>query len=176
VWCTIGVILSLVLSIFIFGIPIALAFIGSVRILSHIEGRIVEGLLGVRMPRRLPAPSSADQKLWSRIKEALSDSRTWSSLFYLLLMSTLGGIYFGIAIAGIAIPVVFIGVGLEGLISGHSLVHAGGVPWLEHLFGTAPGLVLCMLIGVLFIFLTLHLAKGIGWVHGRIAELLLVRL
>ena len=38
------------------------------------------------------------------------------------------------------------------------------------------GIVLAMAVGVLFIFVVLHLAKRIGYLHGRIAELLLVRL
>jgi hypothetical protein len=33
-----------------------------------------------------------------------------------------------------------------------------------------------MLFGALLIFLVLHMAKGIGWLHGHLAELLLVRL
>ena len=33
----------------------------------------------------------------------------------------------------------------------------------------------CHLMGLVF-FLVLHVARGIGWLHGRIAELLLVRL
>ena len=37
-------------------------------------------------------------------------------------------------------------------------------------------LVLMALAGVLCVFLTLHLAKGIGVAHGRLAEHLLVRL
>ena len=31
-------------------------------------------------------------------------------------------------------------------------------------------------LGILLFFIVLHAAKGIGWLHGRIAELLLVRL
>jgi hypothetical protein len=33
-----------------------------------------------------------------------------------------------------------------------------------------------MIAGVLIFFVLLHIARGIGWLHGRIAELLLVRL
>jgi hypothetical protein len=32
------------------------------------------------------------------------------------------------------------------------------------------------LLGLLMFFLVLHVARGIGWLHGRIAEVLLVRL
>src|SRR5687768_10813907 len=47
-----GVSLSAGLSILIIGVPFAILFVGIVRLLSLVEGRIVETLLGVRMPRR----------------------------------------------------------------------------------------------------------------------------
>lgn len=167
---------SISMLIFIIGIPLMLLYLGSIRVLSHVEGRIVEGLLGVRMPRRLPATTAADEKIWTQIKDAVTDIRTWSSFLYLLLMLPLGIVYFVVAIVGITVPVALIGGSMESLITGRSHVHISDVPWLEHLFGTAPGLLLCMVVGVLLIFLVLHLAKGIGWLHGRIAESLLVRL
>ncbi|HEX4080961.1 MAG TPA: sensor domain-containing protein [Rhizomicrobium sp.] len=175
-WTVVGVSLSIPFLLFIFGIPFALLFVGSVRILSHVEGRIVEGLLGVRMPRRLPASPAADETVWARIRDALTDVRTWSSLLYLLLRLPLGVIYFTLAVVGIVLPLALIGGSLIDLVSGHSHVTITDVPWLDHLFHTAPGLVLLMLFGALLIFLVLHMAKGIGWLHGHLAELLLVRL
>ncbi len=175
VWAVTGLSLTAGFAILIFGIPFALLFIGSVRILSHVEGRIIEGLLGVRMPRRLPA-TSTDESFWARIRDALTDVRTWSSLLYMLLMLPLGIVYFVLAVVGIAVPFALIGGSMVSLISGHSHVQITDVPWLDHLFHTAPGLLLMIAIGGLLIFLVLHMAKGIGWFHGRLAELLLVRL
>jgi uncharacterized membrane protein len=175
VWAVVGISLTVPFFLFIFGIPFALLFLGSVRILSHVEGRIVEGLLGVRMPRRLPAQSSGDT-IWARIGEALADIRTWSSLLYLLLRLPLGIIYFTLAVVGIVLPIALIGGSLIDLVTGQSHVHFSDVPWLNHLFHTAPGLVLVMAVGALLIFVVLQMAKGIGWLHGRLAESLLVRL
>jgi len=176
VWTVVGISLTAGFAVLIIGIPFALLFIGSVRVLSHVEGRIVEGLLGVRMPRRLPATTPADETLWTRIKDALSDIRTWSSMLYLLLMLPLGIAYFVTSLVGIVVPMALIGGSLVSLVSGHSHFQVSDVPWLDHLFHTAPGLVLAIAIGVLLLFITLHIAKGVGWLHGRIAELLLVRL
>jgi uncharacterized membrane protein len=162
--------------IFIIGIPLMLLFLGSIRVLSHVEGRIVEGLLGVRMPRRLPATTADDETLLARIKDALVDVRTWSSMLYLLLMLPLGIAYFVIAVVGITVPLALIGGAFAGLITGHSHIQFDDVPWLDHLFHTAPGLFLSIALGMALIFVVLHVAKGIGWLHGRIAELLLVRL
>ncbi|MBV9062085.1 MAG: sensor domain-containing protein, partial [Alphaproteobacteria bacterium] len=68
-----GVALSFGLAILIIGVPFALLFIGVCRVLGHVEGRIIEGLLSVRMPRRLPAQTPADETIWTQIKEALID-------------------------------------------------------------------------------------------------------
>ena len=171
-----GISLSIGFAVLIIGIPFALLFIGSVRILAHVEGRIVEGLLGVRMPRRLPAQSAAEERLGARIRDALSDVRTWSSLLYLLLMFPLGIVYFVFAVVGVALSLGLVGGSLVGLLSNRSYIQISDVPWLEHLFHTAPGLLLLLLIGGFLVFVVLHIAKGIGWFHGRLAELLLVRL
>jgi len=176
VWAVTGIGLSLGFAILIIGIPFALLFIGSVRILAHVEGRIVEGLLGVRMPRRLPAQSPADERLGARIRDALGDIRTWSSLLYLLLMLPLGVLYFVLAVVGIALSLGLVGGSLVSLVSGHSYVQITDLPVLQHMFHTAPGLAFLLIIGVLLVFCVLHLARGIGWFHGRLAELLLVRL
>ena len=176
VWAMIGISLTVPFFLFIFGIPFALLFVGSVRILSHVEGRIVEGLLGVRMPRRLPAQASASETVWARIRDSLTDIRTWSSLLYLLLMLPLGIVYFTLAVVGISLTFACVGGSLLGLVSGHSYIEFSDVAWLDHLFHTAPGLLLLMLAGGLLVFLVLHMARGIGWLHGHLAELLLVRL
>lgn len=174
-WTIIGISLTASFSVLIIGIPFALLFIGSVRVLSHVEGRIVESLLGVRMPRRLPA-QSVDETLWTRIKEAVGDIRTWSSILYLVLMLPLGIIYFVAAVIGIVIPLAMIGGSLAGLITGRAHISVSDVPWLDHLFHTAPGLLVLIALGVFLVFVALHFAKGVGWLHGRIAEVLLVRL
>jgi len=57
-WAVTGVSMSAGLSVLIIGIPFVVLFFGSVRGLSLLEGRIVETMLGVRMPRR-PAAGAA---------------------------------------------------------------------------------------------------------------------
>lgn len=176
VWTVTGVSLTASFAILIIGIPFALLFLMSIRMLSHVEGRIVEGLLGVRMPRRLPASTASDEKIWTRIKDALGDVRTWTSLFYLVLMLPLGIVYFTLGIVGLSVSIGVSGVSLYSLVTNESHFQIGDVPWLDHLFHTAPGLILLAAIGLVLFFLVLHMARLIGWVHGKIAEGLLVRL
>lgn len=175
-WTIAGIAITAGCAMLIFGIPFALLFVGSVRMLGHVEGRIVEGLLGRRMPRRLPPASSADESLWTRIKDALVDMRTWTSMFYLLLMLPLGIIYFVLAMVGLSLSLgVSVGA-IYALVSNESHFAFEPVPWIDHLLHTAPGLLVVAVLGVLLFFFVLHMARAIGWLHGRIAEVLLVRL
>jgi ABC-type multidrug transport system fused ATPase/permease subunit len=182
IWTTVGISLSIGFAILIFGIPFALLFIGSIRVLAHIEGRIVEALLGVRMPRRLPAATASEETIWARIKDVLFDARTWSSMFYLLLMLPLGVTYFVMTIVGLIVPVAFVGGSLYALVTNRvsTVFHFGDgdddLAWLNHFVHTAPGLITFALGGLLVFFLFLHIARGVGALHGRLAEALLVRL
>ena len=175
-WSVAGIAMSFGFAILIIGVPFALLFIASIRVLAHVEGRIVEALLGVRMPRRLPAGPAADEGIWTKVKEAFSDVRTWSSLFYMLLRLPLGIIYFVIATVGLSLSLGVTAGAMYSLITGESHFQMSGAPYLEHILHTAPGLFVLALCGILLFFVVLHMARAIGWVHGKIAEGLLVRL
>jgi uncharacterized membrane protein len=175
-WTIVGISLSAGFAILIFGIPFALLFIGSVRVLAHVEGRIVEALLGVRMPRKLPPTTAGEEGILTRIKEALMDVRTWSSMFYLLLRLPLGIAYFVIAVVGLATSIGITGGAIAGLLTGHVYFEMDDNPYLQHFVQTAPGLLVFAILGLLLFFIVLHIARGIGRLHARIAEVLLVRL
>ncbi len=175
-WTVVGISITAGTSVLIIGIPLALVFLMSFRMLSHVEGRIVESLLGVRMPRRLPVAPASDEKVWTRIKDALSDVRTWTSMLYLLLMLPLGIVYFVLGVVGISVSLGISGASIYSLITNQSHVQITDLPVLDHLFHTAPGLMLLAVVGIVLFFLVLHMARLIGWVHGKIAEGLLVRL
>jgi uncharacterized membrane protein len=175
-WTVTGISLSFGLAILIIGVPFFLLFIASIRVLSHVEGRIVEALLGVRMPRRLPAGPAADEGIVSKIREAFTDLRTWSSMFYMLLMLPLGITYFVVGVVGLSLSLGVTAGCIYSLVTGESHIQISDAPYLEHVLHTAPGLVVLGFCGILLFFLVLHIARAIGWVHGKIAEGLLVRL
>src|SRR5260221_640618 len=92
-WAVTGVSLSISLLILVFGFPLALLFLLSVRGLALLEGRLVEALLGVRMPRN-PLFSHQYMKWFDRLKALLTDKVTWVMLVYMLLQFLLGTVHF----------------------------------------------------------------------------------
>jgi len=173
-FATAGLSLSLGLAILIIGVPFFLLFIGSVRVISWVEGRIVETLLGVRMPRRLPSQETSGT-LWSRIKHALSDARTWGTMFYMLLQLPLGVIYFTLSVALGVTSGALIAGGFHQLATGRDHIMVPTEPQIDAFLNTPPGLVLVVIVGMIGILLTLHVARALGLIHGKIAETLLVR-
>ncbi|HNO85120.1 MAG TPA: sensor domain-containing protein, partial [Anaerolineales bacterium] len=92
-WAVTGLSVSISFLIFIFGFPIALLFLLSVRGLALLEGRLVEALLGIRMPRR-PLFSHQGMKWFDRLKALLTDKATWLMLVYMIVQFVLGTAYF----------------------------------------------------------------------------------
>ena len=170
-WVVAGLSMSAGLAVLIIGIPFVILFFGSVRVLSLVEGRIVEVMLGERMPRR-PLYSARGRSIWRRIGDMFSDPRTWSTMLYMLLMLPLGILYFtlaaslgGVALGLIAAPLALLpGFELNVWMFGIDL--PAEAPWL---------LPMVAVVGVLMLFATLHLARGIGRLHGRFAKHLLVK-
>jgi hypothetical protein len=166
--------MSLGLSVIIIGIPFVILFLGSVRLLSLVEGRIVEVMLGERMPRR-PVYADRDRPVLTRIGAMFTDPRTWSTLLYMLAMLPLGVLYFVLAVSLLATSL--------GLVSAPLLVWIGYVNdgwfidhwWLENALNLWWQLPLVFACGVVLLFATLHLLRGIGRVHGAIAKQLLVQ-
>lgn len=180
-WVVTGASLSFGLAILIIGIPFVVLFIGSTRILSLVEGRIVEVMLGERMPRR-PLYADRGKPILSRIGDMFTDARTWATMLYFLLMLPLGITYFTlvvtlltVAIAFIAAPVlVWLGFAdFAGEMDGWQLVNVGDQVISTSLHGWE--LPFLFVGGFLLLFATLHLARGIGRLHGLFAKQMLVK-
>ena len=170
-WVVTGLSLSLGLMVLIIGIPITVLFFGSVRGLSLLEGRLVEALLGERMPRR-PTYSNRSRSWLQRVGDMFTDGRTWLTLLYFVLMLPLGIVYFTIAVTLLSISLTFIWAPVAALFTGEIPgIYIEGEQMLS--MWATP---LLAVAGVLLLFVTLHLARGIGHLHGMMAKHLLVRL
>lgn len=169
-WAIAGISLSLSTIVLIIGFPITLLFLMSVRGIALVEGRIIEALLGVRMPRR---PRYHDERagLWNRCKRLLSDGRTWSTLGYLILMYPLGILYsvllwtlVGLSLNMALRPIIryFWDLPLT-MINDHAI------------YVSDDYLPVVVILGCLLFVLTMHLARLIGAWHGWLAKSMLVR-
>ena len=166
---TTGLSTTLGFAVLIIGIPFALLFIAVVRAVALAEGRIVEGLLGERMPRR-PRITGQAGGIWERIKSWLADYRTWTTMLYMLLMLPIGVTYFTILVTAIAVSASFIALPFVQQIWQLPLFVFG-----DYYYVIQPwAMPFVMLIGVLGLVGTLWLAKGIGIVHGAFAKVMLV--
>ena len=168
-WAITGLSTSISFAVFIFGLPVAMLFLMSVRGIGLLEGRLVETLLGVRMPRR--APIVPQEKKWlKRLKALVTDKHTWLTFLYMVLQFMLGTFYFilltvliALALSGLAIPVL-------QLVFNIPPVQIGAVSY----FIPNSLLPFTVLAGFLIFTLTLHIAKGIGKLHGKYAKAILV--
>jgi Putative sensor len=169
-WAVTGISLSLGLLVLIVGLPIAGLFLLSVRGIALVEGRLVEALLGVRMPRR-PLFSRKDIGWWQKFKGLITSGRTWTALVYMLLQLPLGTIYFSVFVTLIAVSAWLITSPIWQLAIGLPL--ATVYPY-EYYIATWA-LPLAVIGGALLLTATMHLAKLAGKGHGLLAKSMLVR-
>ncbi len=169
-WVTTGISMSLGFLILIIGLPFAGLFLLSVRGLALIEGRIVEALLGIRMPRR-PLFSRRNIGWWPQFKALVTEKRTWITMIYMIIQLPLGIIYFtvfitliAVSLTGIALPVWQLGFDLP--VSNIEGIAYYLVDWM---------LPVAVIAGILLATLTMHLARYLGRLHGIMAKALLVR-
>jgi hypothetical protein len=168
-WAVTGISVSLGFIVLIFGVLFFGIFILSIRGISLIEGRLVEALLGIRMPRRSFFVTS-ERGLWAKFKSVILDKYTWFTLIYMLIMLPLGVVYFSVFITLIASSVWLI---LEPVLQ---IVYDVPV-FVDNVSYYIPGWLtpFSMAGGILLFIITLHLARITGKLHGNLAKVMLVR-
>jgi uncharacterized membrane protein len=164
-WVIVGAVLSSVLMIVIIGIPLTIGFIVSVQLLAFFEGRLIEVLLGERMPKR-PLFIKSGLKWGARLKILITDKHTWFFMIYMLLQMPLGILYFTMNIVLLVCSVTFIFAPLSNVFS-IDFIKINSMPhWMLYLLPIA---------GIIMLTLTMNLIRAIGWIHGKYAKLVLVR-
>ncbi len=170
-WVVTGVSLSAGLLVLIVGLPILSLFLLSVRFESFLEGRLVEILLGTRMPRR-PRFFGRTKGFWQKIKNLFAERTTWTGMIYGLAQLPLGITYFTVVVTLAAVSVYFMIWPFSEFfihtpayfIIGDTRFQAANpvIPFL-----TIPA-------GILLLTLTMHLSKAVGRFQGAWAKLMLV--
>jgi uncharacterized membrane protein len=178
VFAVTGLSLSLGLGVLVIGVPFFLMFVALSRVLSLAEGRLIEAMTGVRMPRR-PVYQGSAQGFWPRMGGMLKDPRTWTTLAYFIMRLPIGIIYFVIAVVGLAVSLSFIFAPLAALLGNAGVFGVNfdnpQPEWMfNSLIGPAVALPLMIVIGVVMLTSLMHLARGIGRLHALFAKSLLV--
>jgi len=168
-WAILGGIVSAGSLIFIIGLPLFGLFLLSIRGIALLEGRIVEALLGVRMPRR---PLFVQKGLtWSdRYIALVKDKYSWRALLYAAMLFPLGLIYTSLFSLLFVFSLSFITSPVLELIFRLPLDLFG-----DDVFTPVWFLPVVFIAGLLLLPLTLHLARLVGRLHGRFAKAMLVR-
>ena len=168
-WAVTGLSLSVSFALFIFGLPFALLFFLSVRGLALLEGRLVESLLGVRMPRR-PLFTQQNLKWIERLKELAIDRHTWFSILYMFIQFILGTIYFVLFVTVLSFSLSFIAIPIVQEWSGMGAIYNNGIRYFFPIWSYP-----LLIVGGLILWTTfMNLARGVGQLHGRMAKSLLV--
>ena len=167
-WAVTGLSVSAGLIVLIIGVPLTWLFFLSFRGIALVEGRIVEALLGVRMPRRTVFIRKGEG-WWGSVKGVFTTRSTWSSLLYLILMLPLGVLYFCVFITLIAASLSMIADPILELVFKVPVFDFPEAWWTP--VWLMPFVVIA---GALLFLSTLHLAKLTGKIHGKFARAMLV--
>lgn len=151
------------------GLPLLLGFFATVRAISLAEGRVVETLLGVRMPRRPRAVLQSGD--WTtRVKHWFSDGRTWTTLLYMVLQMPLGIVYFTIVVTAVALSTSLLAWPIAQLFTEYPLMQWGGYGYVLQPWATP----LVIAGGLLGYVLTLHMVRLVGKGHAMYSKAMLV--
>lgn len=169
-WTVFGLSISLGTLVLVIGLPLLALFLLSIRGIAFVEGRLVEALLGVRMPRRRMFFDDTTG-FWRKIKELFTQRITWTALLYCILKLGLGIVYafvfgflFGLSIYLIALPVTVWALNMR------AYMVLGDKEYLA----TNWSIPLFFILGVLLLPATMHLVRLVGRGHGALAKAMLV--
>jgi len=101
-----------------------------------------------------------------------TDPRSWSSLFYMLVMLPLGIIYFVLLVVSTAVPVALMAAPFAQAIWHLPVAQIGDI----NFYAPAWTWPIEFVVGFLGLFVMLHVARGIGRMHGAVAKSLLVKI
>jgi len=170
-WAVTGLSTSLGVMVLIIGIPVAILFLLSFRGIAFLEGRLVEALLGERMPRRA---SFTDSSLpWmERLKLLLTGKSTWLSWIYMILMLPIGIIYFTVMVTLISLSLGLVAAPIAGIFFNIPVMMIDNADFYWELPTYLTPLL--AVLGVALATSTLHVSRWVGKIHGKFAKALLV--
>jgi len=168
-WAFMGACLSFFSLMLIIGIPVTGLFLLSIRGIALVEGRIVEALLGLRMPRR-PLFLQRDLTWSQKFKALIVESHTWKALAYMILHFPVGAFYFFSAFALFSVSLKCFLYPLWYWVLGRPLL-----TFSQKVYPPVWSIPMISIAGLMMLPLILHLAKSAGKLHARFAKFMLVQ-
>lgn len=144
------------------GIPILIGLWYVVRGFMHFERTLAMNLLDVDIAPIAPVPRSTGG-LWIRFKTLIADRPTWRGFWYLFLRFAAGVATFTIAVTLIAVSL--------GLTFGPTFMWTSNdLDWFGWTFDPFPWSFALVPIGILLVFVSLHVMNALGAACGRWAR------
>ena len=149
------------------GIPILLVVAGAWWLFGAFERVQAKYLLGADVA---PAPRSweAVNGVWGKLKAHFGNVATWKDLLYLLAKLPLGVVSFTLLVTLGSILAWLVAFPVASYLDIHLISWGNGEGWTPPLWLA----ILAIPGAALWVFLSLHIANGWGWVCARWAELL----
>ncbi len=168
-WAFMGASISFFSLILIIGLPLTGLFLLSIRGIALVEGRIVEALLGLRMPRR-PLFLQRDLTWSQKFRALVVESHTWKVLAYMILHFPVGALYFASAATLFAFSLKLFLYPLWYWVLGRPLI-----TFSQPVYPPLWSIPLISIAGLIMLPLILHLAKSAGKLHAKFAKFMLVQ-
>jgi len=153
------------LTIVMIGIPLLIVSMLFWRLLARFERLQARGLLGARVPSGPPLWRS-EQGFWQNIKDLVGGAATWLDFVFLLLKFPVGIVSFVLSVTGLSIVVAFIGAPFMQQFGWFTIAGERVDSW--------PLALALVPVGILALFVWLHVMNAWGYVSARLAEALLV--
>ena len=169
-WAVTGLSLSIGLSVLVFGFLFFLFFMSTVRAVALVECRMVEALLGERMPRRPPVVVPKGRWI-DRVKFWVTDKRTWLTILYMVLRLPLGIVYFVVTAVFLVFALAFLLAPIVQLFLPYPIVHVMGSDYYLPIYY----LPILWLGGVVDLLGLMLVARAVGRWHARMAKAMLAR-
>lgn len=170
-----GVSVSLGLFVTIIGIPLFFLFLGGVRFFALAEGRIIQALVGVQMPKN-PHRAPAAVGIRNQLMASLRDTRSWTAMLYFLLSLPVATILFSIIVSLLSTSLALIAVfpfrvgGWLHFYAYHKYVHSTINGWSLPDW-TLPGF---SIIGIALLLGTFYLIRFFSLLQAGLAKKTLV--
>ncbi len=162
----VGISLGLALSMTWIGIPVLVGVLAACYGLGNFERTLASNILGIEIKY---TKLQKTESFWKNLKNLITNPITWKSIFYLFLKFPLGIFSFVVSVSLIALFVSLISTPVVyGLNFCQQCIGFGAIN-----VDTMPKAIFAMVIGIILMFISLHIINGLTWLYTQLAKIML---